>query len=266
MPREGARSPVSIGQRSRVRTRDALDRVHVVLGRGPGKRGGDSRPDSTRPRSLAALGRCRPRASHRRDGLGPERRVGRVGSALVVVYADQRGCRRRDLAQFVAGWGYGRVLGQSERELGHLCPTRWRAERDAHRQRSGARRGGAGVLARRIADRVSRVRRGRRDFRRGRDRRIRPAPHRYRFRAVLVARRTADRIHHRGDHESGEPPGREHSASGARRGRHAATRSSRGTRSRGPGRPPDNVSRTGAPSADNGTSTPLPRPAGRPWR
>ena len=63
--------------------------------------------------------------------------------------------------------------------------------------------GGAGLLARWIADRVSRVGRCGRHLRRGRDGRIGAAGHRHRFRSGVVAGRQADRVRHRGDRRSG---------------------------------------------------------------
>ena len=62
-------------------------------------------------------------------------------AAMGPIHADQRGGRRRDVTEPIAGWQHGGVLDSSERQLGHLFPARWRPERNADRQRSAARRG-----------------------------------------------------------------------------------------------------------------------------
>ncbi len=60
------------------------------------------------------------------------------GQPLGPVHTHQRGRRRRDVTQPLARWQHRRLCRAREPELGHLFPARWRAQRDAGRQRSGA--------------------------------------------------------------------------------------------------------------------------------
>ena len=88
--------------------------------------------------------------------------------------------------QHIARRRHRRVCRKGQRQMGHLLPARWRPERHADRQRSHARRTWPGVLARRIAHRVSRGGRRRRRVRRRRHRRNGPTPDRSRVRTRMV--------------------------------------------------------------------------------
>ena len=208
MPREDARPAVPVGQRSRVRARDAVDRFHLVVG--GGRAVAAPRPARARrgwlPWTVAAMAAVAAAAS-----WVCEAPPGDAGSALE---PRSRGsarppARRRHRALSPDGSTVA-YAARVQRQLGHLLPARGRTERHADRQRSAARRGRPGLLAGRIADRVSRVGRCRRHLRRGRDGRIRAAPHRRRLRSRVVARRQADRVHDRGDHRPVVTPGRQH--------------------------------------------------------
>ena len=171
------RAAIPVGQRPRVRARDALDDLAGVVDR----RRRRARRRSVAPgaaRALVAAVDDRGAGGRSRRGavVVPRRPAPATGRALEPVHADHRSspAKRRRRALSPDG-GTVAYAAARERQLGHLHAARRRPQRDADRQRSAARRGRPGVLAGRIAHRVSRIGRRRRHLRRGRDRRIGPA-------------------------------------------------------------------------------------------
>ena len=167
MPREDTRSPVSVGQRSRLRSRDPVNRIHVLVRR---RRRGS--PSSSCPHGVAAVdrrGNCLGRGC---GFVAVERCPGTVRTSLGFFHADQRVGGRGDVADALARWHDGGLLDARERKLGHLFAARRRAECHADCQRSAAQRGRSRLLPGRVADRISRIGRCGRCLRRRRDGRV----------------------------------------------------------------------------------------------
>ena len=171
--REEARAAVPVGQRPRLRTRNAVDDLHAPL-RQPRLR--QPRPCESAPHRRVHGRGCRGRL-RRWPSLAAPRRVVLQRSVATdarvePVHAHHRAGRRGDVAEPVARWRHRRVLPRAWAAAGTSIRS---ASAGATPRRSSTIRKrderGAGVLARRIAHRLSRVGRRRRHFRR----RARPA-------------------------------------------------------------------------------------------